>query len=100
MNKQSQQNKPIKDRLMHYGMMACCVVMLVPIVGFLLAGGTMSGLWSNAAVFAPLLLCVGAHLLMFKFMGKSCHSKEARSEIEEVSQTVPSTIPVVVRDGQ
>lgn len=100
MNKQSQQNKPIKDRLMHYGMMACCVVMLVPIVGFLLAGGTMSGLWSNAAVFAPLLLCVGAHLLMFKVMGKSCHSTKAKDSVEEMPETVPSAIPVVARNTQ
>lgn len=60
-------------RMMHWGMMACCAVMLLPIVGYFLGGGTLSGLASNTAAFAPLLLCVGAHLVMHKMMGKSCH---------------------------
>jgi len=62
-----------QSRLMHFGMMVCCAVMLLPLAGFFLAGGTIAGLWSNASVFAPIVICVGAHLLLFKVMGKSCH---------------------------
>ncbi|MDF0603402.1 DUF2933 domain-containing protein [Psychromarinibacter sp. C21-152] len=47
--------------------------MLVPVGAFFVAGGSVSGLWANAGVFAPLMLCVGAHVIMHKMMGKSCH---------------------------
>lgn len=62
-----------KGTLMHWGMMACCAVMLVPVLGYFLSGGGLSGLRSNALAFAPLVLCVGAHFVMHKLMGKSCH---------------------------
>ena len=98
MDHHSHRKKPITDRLMHYGMMACCVVMLLPVAGFFLAGGTLAGMWGNAAAFAPLLLCVGAHLVMHNFMGKSCHSDKAKDTIEETTEPITSAIPVVVRD--
>lgn len=92
--------KPIADKFMHYGMMACCVVMLLPVIGFFLAGGTLAGMWGSAAAFAPLLLCVGAHLVMFKVMGKSFHSTKAKDSVEEMPETVPSAIPFVARNTQ
>ena len=58
---------------MKYGMWACCVAMLIPVAGFLVAGGTAGGLTQKLVAFSPLLLCVGAHLVMHKMMGKSCH---------------------------
>ena len=64
-------------KLMHWGMMACCAAMLLPIAGYFIGGGTLSGLGSNSLAFAPLVLCVGAHLVMHKMMGKSCHSDDA-----------------------
>ncbi|MGR3512318.1 MAG: DUF2933 domain-containing protein [Paracoccaceae bacterium] len=82
--------------MMKFGMMACCVVMVLPIVFYLVAGGTLAGLTSNLAVWAPLILCAGAHLLMFKLMGKSCHGSEQKSEMEEQQGTVverPTDIP-------
>lgn len=68
------------EKLMKYGMWACCAVMLLPVVAYLVAGGASSGA-GGLATFAPLLLCVGAHVLMHRFMGKSCHGK-AREEDE------------------
>jgi Protein of unknown function (DUF2933) len=62
------------EKLMKYGMWACCAVMLLPIIAFLVAGRA-SGVSDNLITFAPLLLCVGAHLAMHRFMGKSCHGK-------------------------
>jgi len=73
MNDKSNSDKPGHSKLMHYGMMACCAVMLLPVAGFFIAGGTVAGLWSNSAAFLPLLICVGAHVVMHKMMGKSCH---------------------------
>ena len=58
---------------MKLGTMACCVVMLVPIGAVVLGGGTVASMGGAVTAFAPLLLCLGAHLLMFKLMGTSCH---------------------------
>lgn len=68
------------SKVMHYGMMVCCAVMLLPVAAFFVAGGTIAGLWTNVGLFAPIVLCIGAHVLMFKMMGKSCHgSKDERA---------------------
>ena len=61
------------NTLMKYGMWACCVVMLLPVVWYFAAGGADGGLKEKIVAFTPILLCVGAHFLMFKMMGKSCH---------------------------
>lgn len=60
------------EKLMKYGMWACCAVMLLPIIAYL-AAGRASGVADSLITFAPLLLCVGAHLAMHRYMGKSCH---------------------------
>ena len=67
--------------LMKYAMWACCAVMLVPVVGFLVAGGTAGGLTQKFVAFSPLLLCVAAHLVMHRMMGKSCHG--ASDEVDD-----------------
>jgi hypothetical protein len=60
-------------KMMKYGMWACCAVMLLPIGAYLLAGDGLAGAGGSLLAFAPLLLCVGMHLVMHKLMGKSCH---------------------------
>lgn len=86
---------------MHLAMLACCVVMFIPIVGFFLAGGAFGGAGYNLFTFAPLLLCVGVHFVMHKVMGKSCHKSDSGADdsvadnethdivIREVSSAVP-----------
>jgi hypothetical protein len=74
MSETNDPKQPMTSKLMHYGMLICCTVMLLPVAGYFLTGGTISGLWNNLAVFAPIALCIGAHVLMFVVMGKSCHS--------------------------
>ena len=66
--------------IMKVGMVVCCAVMLVPVFGYFAAGGALAGLWSNAAVFAPLAICLGAHLVMHRMMGRSCRSKAVVEE--------------------
>lgn len=61
---------------MKLGMLACCAVMLVPLGGFLLAGGTLGGLASNLGLLAPLALCLGAHVVMHRMMGRSCQTAQ------------------------
>ncbi len=70
------QKSNASSKLMHYGMMVCCAVMLLPVAAFFLAGGSIAGLWSNVGLFAPIVLCIGAHVVMFKVMGKSCHGSK------------------------
>jgi hypothetical protein len=73
MSKMKKQIPKSRSMPMHIGMMACCALMLLPFSAFFFTGGTIAGLWSNASVFAPIVLCMGAHVLLFKVMGKSCH---------------------------
>lgn len=61
---------------MHYGMILCCAVMLLPVAAFLFAGGTIAGLGVNVWLFVPITLCLGAHVFMHKMMGKSCHGSK------------------------
>ncbi|MBW4983510.1 DUF2933 domain-containing protein [Mameliella sp. CS4] len=83
---------PGRNRFLRYGMMACCAVMLVPVAAFFVAGGSVSGLWANAGVFAPLALCVGAHLVMHRMMGKSCHGG-TDAGAEEIEAPAPADTP-------
>lgn len=84
--------------LMHAGMAVCCAVMLIPVAGFFIAGGTLAGLTSNLGVFAPIALCIGAHVAMFAFMGKSCHGdKKTKKPAEQDAPLEPSRIPAFAR---
>jgi hypothetical protein len=71
---------------MKLGMLACCAVMLVPLGAFLLAGGTFGGLASNLGLLAPLALCLGAHVVMHRMMGRSCHDSAVNTPQEDIEQ--------------
>ena len=75
--------------LMKYGMWACCAIMLLPVVWYFATGGADGGLRQKIVAFAPILLCVGAHFLMFKMMGKSCHgeSDDTRTADRRIADT-------------
>lgn len=84
--------------LMHAGMAVCCAVMLIPVAGFFIAGGTLAGLTNNLAVFAPIALCVGVHVAMFALMGKSCHGeKKTKKPAVQDAPIEPSRMPAFVR---
>ncbi|WP_040819059.1 DUF2933 domain-containing protein [Litoreibacter arenae] len=86
------------SKFMHYGMMACCAVMLLPVAAFFLAGGSIAQLWTNLGIFAPIALCIGVHLLMFKMMGKSCHGTKNETDREAKTEIELSRIPAITRD--
>ncbi len=77
------------------GTMAFCAVMLVPLGAFLVAGGTLGGLVGNLGLLAPLALCLGAHVVMHRMMGKSCHDSTANTH-EETPDEDPGQGPAVV----
>jgi type II secretory pathway component PulF len=64
-------------------MLACCTVMAAG-AGFLLATAPSAQSLADALLLAvPLLGCLGMHLVMQRFMGKSCQSlakKETRND--------------------
>jgi hypothetical protein len=96
-----QQNQKIPKGLVKYGMMACCAVMLVPVAGIVIAGGSISTLWANTSALAPIALCLGAHVLMFKVMAKSCHGSKDEKVQADVTDVEFSDRPhAVQRVGQ
>lgn len=83
------------------GMAACCAAMLVPVGAYVLGGGAVTSLGAAATALAPILLCLGAHGLMFVLMGRSCHG-DARTRIEPaaVPRPVPTNVPAVARRAE
>lgn len=84
----------------HFAMMACCALMLVPLAYFVLSGGVLRLDATGLSTLAPIVLCVGAHLLMFKFMGKSCHGTDDQTDQNRQTESVrisSSDIPNVER---
>ena len=81
-NSERPESHETTGRLMKYGMWACCAIMLAPIVLYLAAGGLSGDLTSNAILFAPLVVCLGAHFAMHRVMGKSCHGDEKKNTSE------------------
>ena len=85
---------------MHIAMIACCMFMLIPVFGLVMAGSGRNGSGLNLTTLAPLLLCVGAHLLMHKMLGKSCHGKD-KDNVEEQeagrSEASVSDVPLIKR---
>ncbi len=73
MNMSDQEKQPQNSKMMHVGMWVCCAVMLLPLLVFFIRGGSFFGLQDSLGVLAPIALCLGAHGVMFFFMGKSCH---------------------------
>jgi hypothetical protein len=45
-------------------------------------------------LFAPLILCLGAHFFMHKAMGKSCHSNKSESERPKATDAAVGPNPV------
>lgn len=81
------------DKIMKYGMWACCAVMLLPLGAFLVSGGASGGA-GGLATLAPIVLCVGAHLVMHRFMGKSCHGKAEDAETKAETPDPRATVRV------
>ena len=94
MNMSDQEKQPQNSKMMHVGMWVCCAVMLLPLLVFFARGGSFFGLQDILGVLAPIALCLGAHGVMFFFMGKSCHggSKSSNSNAPVAIKTpVPTS---------
>ena len=60
----------------HNALMALCCVAMVGAFFVFAGGGATTGLFS---LLAPLAACLGMHVLMHKFMGKSCHDSDEKA---------------------
>jgi hypothetical protein len=76
---------------MRAAMWICCAVMLAP-VGFVMLGGAgLEGL--SLGLLAPVALCLGAHGVMHRFMGRSCHGQGRRPAAAPVEAPVAAEAP-------
>ena len=69
-----------RSLFMRYGMLVCCVAMMLPIAGYLLSGGTFGGLLDDLALVVPLFACVGMHFVLHRLPGRSCHGGHEESD--------------------
>lgn len=72
---------------MKLGMLACCVVMLVPVVVSFVIGGSVPFLGDGVTAFLPILGCLAIHGAMFAVLGRSC--RDAGTRDDEASTNVP-----------
>lgn len=76
---------------MKLGMMACCAVMAVPLIGYFAIGGSVTSGGGALGTALPLLACVALHGAMFLFMGKSCHSdKKVADDVDPADVVYPT----------
>lgn len=74
-------------KMMHYAMLICCAVMIAPLAVLLLSGDAVSAS-SIMSLAVPMAICVGAHFLMHRFMGASCHGSSDEKPAEQATAPV------------
>ena len=78
---------------MKLGMMACCAVIAVPLIGYFAIGGSVASGGGALGAALPLLACVALHGAMFLFMEKSCHSdNKVADEIDPADVIYPNVL--------
>ena len=92
MNRRKHYSYGTTSKSLHFGMLACCAIMMVPLAVYFARGGTISGLKDSLGVIAPLLICIGAHGAMYLVMGRTCHETDNEAETKTAqSMDVAST---------
>ncbi|CTQ56145.1 hypothetical protein LP7551_04702 [Roseibium album] len=61
-------------------MMACCVAMVAGTAIVIAAAPASQSLGETLLLAAPVLGCLGVHLVMHRFMGKSCHGSTKQDQ--------------------
>ncbi|WP_165802933.1 MULTISPECIES: DUF2933 domain-containing protein [Rhodobacterales] len=86
---ETRERRQTSDMIMKYGMCACCVIMVAPVILYFAEGGFSGGMLNSAIVFALLLVCLGAHFAMHRLMGKSCHGAAKGEEAVTAKTQIP-----------
>jgi len=71
-----QSRAPRKGSMTGSLMMLCCVGMFAVFAAVVFFAPVDQSWTQTALSAAPLLGCVGAHLIMHRFMGRSCHGEK------------------------
>ncbi|MCA0871407.1 DUF2933 domain-containing protein [Seohaeicola saemankumensis] len=80
---------------LHLAMLACCAVMVMPIAVVVFSGAGFGLDSLSLSTLAPLLLCVGGHVVLHKMMGKGCHGDKTTTEAPDFSkEELRATVPV------
>lgn len=69
-----------KKQTHNWLMIACCLAMIGGFAYLLWSAPAGQSLGSTITSAFPLLICIGAHFVMHRFMGKSCHSNKAKKD--------------------
>lgn len=71
--------------------LACCVFMAVPVFGYFLVYRGAGNGSLNWLSIVPLILCVGAHVMMHKVTGKGCHHDKSETEEKQTASSCKVT---------
>lgn len=64
----------------HLGMLACCVVMLAPLAYLSFSGSALALNSASFSTMAPIVICIGLHVVVHKFMGRNCRGSTKQCE--------------------
>ena len=81
--------EPVPGRAGHWLMMVCCLAMVAGVGVVVLGSWRATGSVDWAGAVLPLLVCVGAHLLMMGVWGRSCHSAASKDAAQEPEHRSP-----------
>lgn len=73
------QHAPQEDKkpwLVRWGMLLCCLAIVVPVAIVMIFGTGLTGLSSNLWVVLPLVACLSIHFVMHRITGRSCHTSD------------------------
>jgi len=59
-----------KLKLLHFGLMVGCAIMLSIIAAFVLIDGKNADIWAGTGIFAPLLILSALHVVGYHMLGK------------------------------
>ena len=79
-------NEDVGNRAGHWMIAVCCIPM-VAIVGIIIwNNGLQAGFSDTLTAIAPLTVCVAAHFLMYKLLGRSCHGKDNFDKKDQLNE--------------
>lgn len=73
------QHAPQEDKklwLVRWGMLLCCLAIVVPVAIVMIFGTGLTALSGNLWIALPLVACLSIHFVMHRITGRSCHTSD------------------------